>query len=46
MGSICRQVILSKAAADRFAPGDMLIDKFHGGEGVGATAAICPSTTV
>jgi hypothetical protein len=28
---------MGKAIADGFAPGDMLINKFHGGEGVGAT---------
>jgi len=28
---------MGKARADGFAPGDMLINKFHGGEGVGAT---------
>ncbi len=28
---------MGKARADGFAPGDMLINKIHGGEGVGAT---------
>jgi hypothetical protein len=29
---------MGKATADGFAPGDMLINKFHGGEGVGVGA--------
>ncbi len=29
--------VMGKARADGFAPGDMLINIFHGGEGVGAT---------
>ena len=36
MVSICRNA-MGKARADGFAPGDMLINTFHGGEGVGAT---------
>ena len=35
---------MGKARADGFAPGDMLINNFHGGEGVGATDEVPTSS--